>query len=849
MPTKKIYKRKKRGGIKDDNTKTIHDAIQQITSNNLFGSVGEPLELKNPLIHPNREPPPGEIRTMVIRRPEDATSGIGVNRSNDGRPASNNPFICGDLLYVNGINIGQIPYEYFYRGSFIRGGFGLDEDGDLQIHYFPNRGTGMGFPRSNWAENHPAGSPVYVDNHDRRAKIRTSPLEGGKKNKTRKQKGGGGEDDKHDEKAVEGEMLGWKPGSRVLPDKVADNILLQRKILMLEDAIKATTERPRYPYNENGLESFQGRREYLNAHTESLHALGQSVKLAVTKTKGSDAPERSGDSDYQKVKVAFSSPPDYEVDGPKWLAGKDFVKNHPFLIGDTIYIRTGSTNDEKYEQVLGKITNFEEKFIPYTEIPEGAIANIGVGTPLVPYKRDESFNRIRNEKGQPLAKYHDSVAEDMWPDPAHAAIVAEERAKNPPGMYVLEISYDSNRPPGDSGLIDKYHAYLYRGDPVSLRFDYRDYHGYGPYNFAQAHVYTKLADRRARLKELKAALAKGKRQKKSIPDDGAGPGKVKGGGRKTRKRKGGGDRDQSVREEMSDWKPGFDHPGRTLPVHVLENITGHLEAQEEAEVNPRYRFPYPPRILKQTMDKVDEPPPLAYPPPPKLTEEEKNNMIIQQYTSIPDSGKILPMKFIVSENDPETGTPFKVNYGEAGRIQFLYLKAVGDVPWWDESWLEPKKFHQSFKFPRPAPVIDDARSRILGPDAPAYDNRRGDILVAIDPFSERDDKVIAEIGEVKRFPMSCNPHRLYTTHCFKINFTTPKELDFTSDQSEGDRRRPYELTLPPQTVIRVIRGRKKDYPPITTRETFRAPPKGGKKKKHKTHRQKKKRGKKTRRSK
>ena len=148
-------------------------------------------------------------------------------------------------------------------------------------------------------------------------------------------------------------MLEWKPGSRVLPDKVSDNILLQRKILMLEDAIKATTERLRYPYNENGLESFQERREYPNAHTESLHPLGRSVKLAVTKTAGSDAPERSGDSDYQKVMVAFSSPPDYEIGAPKWLAGKDFVKNHPFLIGDTIYIRTGSTDDEKFEQVLG----------------------------------------------------------------------------------------------------------------------------------------------------------------------------------------------------------------------------------------------------------------------------------------------------------------------------------------------------------------------------------------------------------------------------------------------------------------------------------------------------------------
>ncbi len=360
-------------------------------------------------------------------------------------------------------------------------------------------------------------------------------------NKTRKRKGGAGDDDKHDEKAVESEMLGWKPGCRVLPDNVADIILLQRKILMLEDAIKATTKRPRYPYSENGLESFKESREYPNAHTESLHAAGKSVKLAVTKTAGSDAPERSGDSDYQKVMVAFRSPPDYETGAPKWLAGKDFVKNHPFLIGDTIYISAPSPNKEKYEQVLGKITNFEEKFIPYTEIPEGAIANMGVGTSLVPYVYDESYKKIRNEKGQPLAKYHDSVAEDMWPDPAHAAIVAKERAKNPPGMYVLEISYDSNRPPGDSGLIDKYNAFLYNNEP-GVAFDYQ---GYGPYNAAQAYVYTKLADRKARLKELKAALAEcktGTTQKRSIPDDGsgAGPGKVKppkGGRRRKTKRK------------------------------------------------------------------------------------------------------------------------------------------------------------------------------------------------------------------------------------------------------------------------------------------------------------------------
>ena len=302
-------------------------------------------------------------------------------------------------------------------------------------------------------------------------------------------------------------------------------------------------------------------------------------------------------------------------------------------------------------------------------------------------------------------------------------------------------------------------------------------------------------------------------QKISISDDGSGPDKVKGGG---------GGRDKSVQGEMSHWQPGSD---RTLPPHVLRNITDHLQAQEEG--NPRYgfiRFPSP--VLKQTMDKVEEPPPLSYPPPPKLSEEQKNNMIIQQYTSIPDSGKILPMKFIVSENDPRTGSPFKVTYGDAGRIQFLHLKAVGDVPYWDESWLEPKRFHQSFKFPRPAPVLDDGWKRQYGSDVPAYNapDRRGDILVAIDPFSKRDDKVIAEIGEVIRFPMSCDPHRIYTTHCFKINFNTPKELDFTSGQSDGERRRPYELTLPPQTVIRVIRGRKTDYPPMTPRETFREPP-------------------------
>jgi hypothetical protein len=296
--------------------------------------------------------------------------------------------------------------------------------------------------------------------------------------------------------------------------------------------------------------------------------------------------------------------------------------------------------------------------------------------------------------------------------------------------------------------------------------------------------------------------------------------KRKGGNKKTRRRRGGGEgRDESVQGEMSGWQPGTDHPGQSLPDLALRNIIDHLQAQEKAD--PRYsfmRFPSP--VLKQTMDKVEEPPPLAYPPPPKLSEEQKNNMIIQQYTSIPDSGKILPMKFIVSENDSRTGTPFKVTYGDAGGIQFLHLKAVGDVPWWDESWLEPKRFHQSFKFPRPAPILDNTGNRILGTAAPPYDNRRGDILVAIDPFSKRDDKVIAEIGEVIRFPMSCDPVRLYTTHCFKIKFNTPKELDFTSGQSDGERRQPYELTLPPQTVIRVIRGRKKDYPPITPRDTF-----------------------------
>lgn len=287
--------------------------------------------------------------------------------------------------------------------------------------------------------------------------------------------------------------------------------------------------------------------------------------------------------------------------------------------------------------------------------------------------------------------------------------------------------------------------------------------------------------------------------------------KRKGGTKKTRK---GGGRDESVQQAMSDWQAGFDHPDRTLPHNVLRNITDHLQEQEEAD--PRYsfiRFPSP--VLKQTMDKVEEPPPLSYPLLLKLSEEQKNNMIIQQYTSIPDSGKILPMKFIVSENDPRTGTPFKVTYGDAGRIQSLHLKAVGNVPYWDESWLEPKRFHQSFKFPRPAPVLHTPGNRVLD-HPPKYDDRRGDILVAIDPFSKRDDKVIVEIGEVIGSPMSCS-HLRYTTHCFKIFFKTPKELDFTSGKPDGERGRPYELTLPPQTVIRVIRGRKADYPPVTPR--------------------------------
>jgi hypothetical protein len=352
---------------------------------------------------------------------------------------------------------------------------------------------------------------------------------------------------------------------------------------------------------------------------------------------------------------------------------------------------------------------------------------------------------------------------------------------------------------GTSGEYGFYHEYIIPSDKIKN------------FNLDIKSFYKKLG-----IKELKITTSINKNRintKLYLLD------KRKGGTKKTRR---GGGRDESVQGELYGWQPGFDHPDQTLPPHVLRNITEHLHA---IEANPSNElFLKPPRVFKQTMDEVEEPPPLAYPPLPKLSEEQKNNMIIQQYTSIPDSGKILPMKFIVSENDPRTGTPFKVYYGDAGRIQFLHLKAVGDVPWWDESWLEPKRFHQSYKFPRPAPVIDDARRRIYGPDTPAYDNRRGDILVAIDPSSKRDDKVIAEIGEVIRFPMSCDPHRIYTTHCFKINFNTPKELDFTTGKPDGERRRPYWITLPPQTVIRVIRGRKKDYPPITPRDTFREPP-------------------------
>ena len=55
---------------------------------------------------------------------------------------------------------------------------------------------------------------------------------------------------------------------------------------------------------------------------------------------------------------------------------------------------------------------------------------------------------------------------------------------------------------------------------------------------------------------------------------------------KTRKRKGGGDRDESVQKEMSDWRPGFDHPDQSVPDHVLQNISEHLQAQEEAAGAP-----------------------------------------------------------------------------------------------------------------------------------------------------------------------------------------------------------------------------------------------------------------------
>lgn len=97
----------------------------------------------------------GSEFNIVIQRPQDASSGRGVNR--DAAPVNNNPFDIGDVIYAADEADGANQEQLGVITQFTK-----DGDGDLVIVYIPNRAIGAGL-----ANNHPVGSRIYIHEQDR----------------------------------------------------------------------------------------------------------------------------------------------------------------------------------------------------------------------------------------------------------------------------------------------------------------------------------------------------------------------------------------------------------------------------------------------------------------------------------------------------------------------------------------------------------------------------------------------------------------------------------------------------------------------------------------------------------
>jgi hypothetical protein len=122
-------------------------------TNNVMDQGSEPVGLKvQKASGDDNKAAIGTIKSCTIQKPEDGPGGKGVN--NNAAPFNNNPFVTGDLLFVNNgthtENLGVIT------------GFTKDGDNDLQINYIPNRANNTGLTNT-----YPIGSSVFIRSVDR----------------------------------------------------------------------------------------------------------------------------------------------------------------------------------------------------------------------------------------------------------------------------------------------------------------------------------------------------------------------------------------------------------------------------------------------------------------------------------------------------------------------------------------------------------------------------------------------------------------------------------------------------------------------------------------------------------
>jgi hypothetical protein len=256
-------------------------------------------------------------------------------------------------------------------------------------------------------------------------------------------------------------------GEGGLPDFVARQVVKERIEAHISDLTKKQRLDADYPYGSYFQEGEISESE--KGYYKSKHKGGTLIELLKTKKSGSDSPDRKGDDDYLKIYVTIHTR-DNAID-----SGQRFFDNHPFITGDKLYIR--DPNDKGREQLLGTITKFSKKFVPYTDLGE-----------------DINIRRNFYQKKDGKPDFQFSLRTGYgYPEPTKE--VTAERTKQTkaggPGIYALEIQYENDGQP----LVNTYK--LARGVPKG------DYLGLNSGTVLPTTVYTKNSDREEYLTELR----------------------------------------------------------------------------------------------------------------------------------------------------------------------------------------------------------------------------------------------------------------------------------------------------------------------------------------------------------